>query len=250
MMRPNTTAIAILILVIIGLGCLGETSSPTTDDGTTAPTQGQDQSQGFSTPKKSAHYESNTPAHGATLAGVPINVVIDVNFDLRPPSSISIKKDGKEYSVGGTNIDSSGLAMRINMDPNSPDGIYTVVYDACWPDGSCHDGRFQFEIDSTIKETYTDLTGENEVTINIMDFSFQPQNIRIDKGTTVTWTNKDTTEHFVNTDSHPAHTYYPDQNSRGLKQGDTYTTVFNEPGVYPYHCSAHASTMKANILVE
>src|SRR3990167_1793893 len=40
----------------------------------------------FSNPKKSAHYESNTPEHGSTLAGVPINVVINFNFDLAVPS--------------------------------------------------------------------------------------------------------------------------------------------------------------------
>jgi plastocyanin len=234
--------IVIILLMIVSLGCMGETKTVETGD--------ESSGEMFGTPKKSAHYESNTPAHGSTVPWVPINVVIDVNFDLRPPSSISIIKDGNEYGVGETVIDSNGLAMRVRMDPNSPNGVYTVVYDACWPDGSCHDGKFQFAIDTSKKESYTDLTGENQVAIDIMDFSFKPQSIRINKGTRVTWENQDSVEHFVNTDSHPAHTYYPDQNSRGLKKGDTYSVVFNEAGIYPYHCSAHASTMTAFILVE
>lgn len=204
----------------------------------------------FATPKKSAHYESNTPAHGAVLAGVPINVVIDFNFDLAKPSAISIKKDGKEFGVGETQIDDNKLAMRRAMNPDAPDGVYTVEYNACWPDGSCHDGSFQFAIDRGKKEGFEDQRNKNEVMVDLVDFSIKPQNLIISQGTKVTWTNQDDVEHFVNTDSHPAHTYFPEQNSRGLKKGDTFSVVFDEPGVYPYHCSAHPNTMSGVILVE
>lgn len=57
----------------------------------------------FGTPKKAAHYESNTPAHGMVLSAPPINVVIDFNFDLAPPSRMSIMSNGKEYGTGETN---------------------------------------------------------------------------------------------------------------------------------------------------
>lgn len=73
----------------------------------------------FQNPKKSAHYESNTPSHGTVLAGVPINVAISFNFDLAGNSSISIMKDGKEYGVGDTQIDENKLAMRRKMNPAS-----------------------------------------------------------------------------------------------------------------------------------
>src|SRR3990170_5961683 len=116
----------------------------------TAPTtnqEGSGTSASFSNPKKSAHYESNTPEHGAILAGVPINVVIDFNFDLAKESQIQILMDGKDFGVGETTIDDNGLAMRRKVDDSAPDGIYTVTYKACWADGSCHDGQFQFKID-------------------------------------------------------------------------------------------------------
>src|SRR3989338_1240995 len=100
----------------------------------------------FPNPKKSAHYETNTPAHASVHAAVPINIVIDFNFDLAKPSSIKIEKDSKDYGVGETIIDTNKLSMRIDLDPASPDGIYTVSYNACWRDGSCHDGSFQFAI--------------------------------------------------------------------------------------------------------
>lgn len=238
----NKVIWAIIIILLLGSGYFiwsrqGLVTIPTSTDG-------------FSNPKKSAHYESNTPAHSETLAGVPINVVINVNFDLAPPSTISITSQGTEYGVGETKIDENKLAMRRNMDPKAPDGIYTVAYRACWPDTSCHDGRFQFKIDRSQAETYEDHRGQKEVTVDMATFLFSPRHIRISPGTTVTWTNSDPVDHFVNTDSHPAHTYYPAQNSRALSKGQTYSVTYDLPGIYPYHCSAHFHLMQGSILVE
>jgi plastocyanin len=204
----------------------------------------------FSTPKKSAHYETNTPAHGTTLAGVPINIVIDFNFDLAKPSEIKILKDGQDFGVGETVIDNNKLSMRRTMNPGSPDGKYQVMYNACWPDTSCHDGSFEFAIDRELAKDFGDRTKSNEVTINLSNSQFEPKNLKIKKGTKVTWINDDSVEHYINTDSHPAHTYFLSQNSRALQGGGTYSITFDTPGIYPYHCSAHEATMKGNILVE
>lgn len=204
----------------------------------------------FDNPKKSAHYETNTPTHASTLAGVPVNVSIDFNFDLTAPSELKIEKDGDDYGVGETIIDDNKLTMRRNMDPNAPDGIYTVTYNACWPDKTCHDGHFQFAIERTTTTEFEDLTGQATVTINMSQLQFMPMNIKISKGTKVNWINDDEVEHYVNTDPHPAHTYYPSQNSQTLQQGDVYSVTFNTPGAYPYHCSAHAHSMVGSILVK
>lgn len=204
----------------------------------------------FQNPKKSAHYESNTPAHSATLAGVPANVVIDFNFDLANGSSISITNNEKEYGVGETIIDSNPLAMRQNMDPSAPDGLYTVSYKACWADGSCHDGIFQFAIDRSKAADFVDMRNKKEVTVSLRNTSFNPQNLRVSAGTKVAWVNEDNVVHTVNTDSHPAHTYYLNQNSRDLNKRDTYSVTFEKAGIYPYHCTPHASFMTGSILVE
>lgn len=204
----------------------------------------------FSNPKKSAHWESNTPAHGATLAGAPVNVVIDVNFDLVKSSTVQILNDKKDYGVGETIIDTNKLAMRRAVDPAAPDGLYTVEYNACWPDGSCHDGSFAFAIDRNLVSSYEDLRGQKAVTLRMKNIAFAPQSIRISRGTVVTWVNDDSAVHYVNTDSHPAHTYEKDQNSKELAQGDSYRYTFTKPGAYPYHCSAHAESMTATIIVE
>lgn len=251
----NKTLLTLGLIIIVALAGLffltkpsPKTSTPLSE--TQTPSTTQTSTNEFTSPKKSAHYESNTPEHGSTLAGVPVNVVINFNFDLASPSSISITMNGKEYGLGETIIDSNKLSMRLKMNPDSPDGIYSVNYNACWPDKTCHDGNFQFKIDRTQASTYTDLTGQKEVTVDLKNISFQPKNIRISKGTKITWINQDEVDHYINTDSHPAHTYYPDQNSKALKNGNKYSLVFQNPGIYPYHCSAHADVMNASILVE
>ena len=206
----------------------------------------------FDIPKKSAHYESNTPSHGSVVAGVPINVVIDFNFDLATPSSILIlnAKTGEDFGIGSIEIDSNKLAMRKEMKEDSPNGLYNITYKACWPDESCHDGKFQFAIDKTKANEFIDMTGKSEVTINAEQISLKPMKVKISKGTQITWINQDSVQHFVNTDAHPSHTYFSEQNSRALGEEDSFSIVFDKSGFYPYHCSAHASVMKGEILVE
>jgi plastocyanin len=204
----------------------------------------------FNNAKKSAHYETNTPAHGSVLAAPPVNVVIDFNFDLAVPSAISIMKEGKEYGQGDTVIDTNKLSMRRNFAADAPDGKYMVTYKACWPDRSCHDGSFEFAVDRSRASSYKNMQNLKEVTIRMSEIMFAPKNIIISLGTKVTWVNDEDVEHYVNTDSHPAHTYYPIQNSRSLAKGATYSVIFDKLGAYPYHCSAHADRMTGNIIVK
>ncbi|MDP3785240.1 MAG: plastocyanin/azurin family copper-binding protein [bacterium] len=204
----------------------------------------------FDAPKKSAHYESNTPAHASILAAAPINIVIDFNFDLADNSSISITKDGKDYGVEKTMVDSNRLAMRRKMDPASPGGLYLADYKACWPDGSCHNGYFQFLIKRSEASEALDVRNKKEVNIILSEVKFQPQNILVSRGTKIIWQNDDSVEHYVNTDSHPTHTYYLQQNSKLLEKGDIFSLTFDTPGIYPYHCSAHAAVMAGSIIVE
>jgi len=250
--------VLIIIILVAGAGFLlfNKSSETPLSEMMTKQENEQTQESEFGTSKKSAHYETNTPNHGSTLAGVPINVVIDFNFDLAKPSEIKIEMNPStgsgqvDYGVGETVIDENKLSMRRDMDPASPDGIYTVSYNACWPDRTCHDGYFEFAIDRSLESSYEDMTGESEITIRMSELMFVPVNLKISQGTKVTWVNDDGVEHFVNTDSHPAHTYFPEQNSKALGEGDEFSLTFDTSGIYPYHCSAHEASMKGSILVE
>ena len=104
----------------------------------------------FETPVKSPHYVDNVPAHASILPAVPINVIVNFDFDIISPSEIVVTgPDNEVYSHGDILIDDNKLGMRVMMAADAPDGLYSVGYKAYWPDGSYHDGSFQFAIDKS-----------------------------------------------------------------------------------------------------
>ena len=88
------------------------------------------------------------------------------------------------------------------------------------------------------KETIT--SGKNTVTI--ANFSFNPKELTVSAGTTVSWINTDDSPHLVlSTDkifSSPA-----------LDTNDKFTFKFNSPGVYNYFCKIHPM-MTGTIIVK
>lgn len=199
---------------------------------------------------KSAHFVDSTPLHDEIYAAQPINVTINFDFDLAEGSKITVTNaEGQDFSEGLVLVEDNSTALKKVLKPGMPDGDYTIRYSACWFDKSCHDGQFMFKLDASLQATYKDMRGKTEITMDMENNAFAEKNILISPGTKVTWVNQDGAIHFVNTESHPEHTYFPEQNSRQLKKGDTYSTTFTTPGQYNYHCSAHASTMTASLIV-
>lgn len=83
-------------------------------------------------------------------------------------------------------------------------------------------------------------SGQNVVTITADGFS--PRVVTIKKGETVTWTNKDTNPHTVNSDPHPVHGLYPILNTVGfINAGESKSLAFTEAGTYTYHDHFNAS---------
>ena len=75
--------------------------------------------------------------------------------------------------------------------------------------------------------------------ISIVNFSFNPPTLNIQKGETVVWTNKDAVVHTVTSDSFASGTLNP---------GDSFSYTFSSEGLYDYHCSLHPQ-MKGEITV-
>lgn len=73
----------------------------------------------------------------------------------------------------------------------------------------------------------------NKVTIE--SFSFMPMAIRVQVGTTVTWTNHDVIEHNVVADTVGPHAPH----GALLSKGQSYSFTFNTAGTYTYHCMPH-----------
>ncbi|MFH1229654.1 MAG: cupredoxin family copper-binding protein [Candidatus Aenigmatarchaeota archaeon] len=84
-------------------------------------------------------------------------------------------------------------------------------------------------------------TGTNAVSIK--SFAFNPANLTVKVGTTVTWTNEDTASHTIVSDTGS------EISSNSLSNGQNYSHTFNTVGNFDYHCSIHPS-MKAKIIVE
>jgi amicyanin len=78
--------------------------------------------------------------------------------------------------------------------------------------------------------------------VGIDNFTFNPQQLTIKAGATVTWTNKDDIPHTVAAVSKQF-------KSKALDTGDAYSFTFTTPGTYAYFCSLHPH-MTGTIVVE
>lgn len=70
--------------------------------------------------------------------------------------------------------------------------------------------------------------------VSIIDFGFEPADLTVTAGTTVTWTNTGAATHTVKWSDGTLE-------SSGLAPGATYERTFDAAGSYPYVCGIHGS---------
>jgi len=70
------------------------------------------------------------------------------------------------------------------------------------------------------------------VTVRIRDLQFQPANVNLKAGGSITWINADDRDHTVSAVDHSF-------DSGNLKPGAMYTFHFNKAGSFQYVCSYH-----------
>lgn len=189
---------------------------------------------------RTAFFLDSTPNHNENYAAQPINITANFKTDLTNESDLSVlnlrTKEG--WAEGKSSIENNNTALKKTLRLGMPDGKYKVSYKACSKD-VCEEGVFYFSIDSSKKSEFQDLRGKSEVRVNMKDLKFSPEKIIVSPNTKITWVNVESPIHFVNTETHPAHTYFKEQNSRGIAENQTYSTTFVKAGQYNYHCSAH-----------
>jgi amicyanin len=93
---------------------------------------------------------------------------------------------------------------------------------------------------ATVLVFFTGVASAGTAQVNIKDYTFQPDQITIKKGDTITWTNMDAGPHDVK---------FKDSDSPDLKKGETYSKTFNEAGTFDYLCDIHPS-MKGKVIVQ
>jgi plastocyanin len=82
--------------------------------------------------------------------------------------------------------------------------------------------------------------------ISIKGFAFNPAQVSVTKGATVTWTNDDSTTHTVTSGVPGTPSGKFDQQ---LEPSKTFTLTFTDAGTYEFFCKIHTS-MKAMVLVK
>jgi plastocyanin/methionine-rich copper-binding protein CopC len=202
---------------------------------------------------KTQNFFDSTPLHGEIFAASPINVTLNFNIDLEAGGDIKVRSEeneARDWTEGALVIENK-TTLKKPLAKNLPDGAYRVDYKACLLDKGCSEGRLFFKVDSKQKAGYLDWKSKAEITIDMKDLKFSPPKIIVSPNTKIVWINLEETVHFVNTETHPSHSYFPEQNSRGLEKNKTFFAVFTKPGQYNYHCSAHVPEgMIASIVVE
>ncbi len=89
--------------------------------------------------------------------------------------------------------------------------------------------------------TPSTTTVPDSASVTIKNFAFDPSEVTIAKGGTVTWTNDDGTSHTVAFDDGNASTV--------LGNGKTFVRTFDAEGTFSYHCSIHPS-MTGKVIVK
>jgi plastocyanin len=116
-----------------------------------------------------------------------------------------------------------------------------------------------FDVPTTSTPTTT-----SEVIIKITTDVFEPKGVEIFKGTKVTWVNEQSNPSWPASAVHPTHEVYPGSSikkcgtpeqdkifdaCRGLKQGESWSFIFNEVGEWYYHDHLNPS-LKGKIVVK
>lgn len=87
----------------------------------------------------------------------------------------------------------------------------------------------------------TPFVGQGDVTVDMRGFEYFPRDLTIKSGAAVTWVNYDNVPHNA-TENEKA------WETETLRENESGTLTFSEPGEYEYYCTIHPS-MKAKLTV-
>ena len=91
-------------------------------------------------------------------------------------------------------------------------------------------------------------SAKQSVAVSMNGIAFNPPDVTVKKGGTVTWTNDESVGHDVTKEGGPG----PDFSSGdpgGMNEGDTFKQTFDTPGEIAYVCTVH-SNMTGTVTVE
>jgi plastocyanin len=84
--------------------------------------------------------------------------------------------------------------------------------------------------------------------VSMQNIQFEPAEVSVAPGDTVTWVNDESVPHDVAQTSGPGGEFSSGPEG-GMSDGDTFEHTFEEPGTYEYVCRVHAPGMAGTITV-
>lgn len=88
------------------------------------------------------------------------------------------------------------------------------------------------------------------VEVSMKNIQFDPKEVTVRAGETITFTNNEAIPHDVHKTSGPGDDFGSEGGSGGMQQGDTFELTLDEPGKYAYVCNVHAPGMAGTITVK
>ena len=85
--------------------------------------------------------------------------------------------------------------------------------------------------------------------VSMENVQFDPQDVTVKPGETITFTNNESIPHDVHKTSGPGDDF-SSGGSGEMQQGDTFELTLDQPGTYEYVCNVHAPGMTGTITVK
>jgi plastocyanin len=85
--------------------------------------------------------------------------------------------------------------------------------------------------------------------VSMESIQFNPKDVTVSAGETITFTNNEAVPHDVHKTSGPGEDFASGP-SGGMQEGDTFELTLDQPGDYEYVCDVHAPGMSGTITVE
>ena len=84
--------------------------------------------------------------------------------------------------------------------------------------------------------------------VSMESIQFEPKEVSVSAGDTITFVNNESVPHDVHKTSGPGEDFASGP-SGGMQQGDTFELTLDQPGTYEYVCEVHAPGMAGTITV-
>jgi plastocyanin len=91
--------------------------------------------------------------------------------------------------------------------------------------------------------------GGGGVKVSLKNIQFNPKDVTVKPGETITFTNDESIPHDVHKESGPGADFASGPDG-GMQQGDTFELKLDKPGTYKYVCHVHAPGMAGTITVK